>query len=471
MFRRRLFSAGFASVLVSLAAVSVTDVQAAHAVPLPNLTSVTTNADWHVVTTSTGGLMGLSGDGAGNLDFFDTVPRLAQVNATAAQAALHGVAVPSSGLQVLTPSNYAANIGNFWVAGVVPLSSGQILFDSAYSNEIDLLTAPGSYSAAYVNGWLDEPTGMAMSPSGDALYVANSGPTRPGVYRVPVVGSSFDWAGATRIVSGLHFAQQIRVGSNGTLYIADTYSDNIYSMTSAQIASVVNGAPALSPGSGLGVVATGPLLNMALGLALDASGNLYFSVYTPWETSTLANGGKLAIGEIPATWLNSGQTATAYNGGIVDILDTHAVSSVDGGVQPIDVVNGVLYVGSNDTGKIYAYALSGVPHVANATVQIVGGNLSATWGGVNAQYYRCTLMNGFNSPTSFSVTTRSSNCTFYGASTPTLGVRITAFSSQGLASASVVVFPSPYTITCVRSGTVRHVTGVDPTCPTGWRQR
>lgn len=452
--------------LMTVASLSGVGALPASAAPAPSAVAATSNADWHVVATAPSSMMGLAGDSAGDLVTFDTTPALRLIPVSALNAARIGQPVASGAITTLTPATYANSTGEQWIAGIVPLSGGQVLFNSGYANEIDLETSPGVYNVAFANGWLDHPTGMALDPSGSALYVVNS--SGGGVYRVPVSGSTFEWASAVRVMSGLSFAMQVRVASDGTIYVADEGAYAIYSMTASQIATVMGGGAPLAPGAGLTTVASGSELKSVNGLALDANGNLYFSEYQGLQ---LASGGYLAVGEISASRLANGVPASLENGGIIDFADTHSVPTVDYGEQPLAVVDGILYAGSYGSDNIYAYALTPVSRVANATAVVRAGNLTATWGANGAAFYTCTLMSGFSSPSSFSVTTRTPNCTFYGVASAIFGVRIVAHSQFGAWSSAVTVFPSPYTITCVRAGRVRHVTGVDPTCPTGWRQR
>ncbi len=435
------------------------------------LVPATSNANWSTITSLPGSLMGLAGDSAGNLLTFDASPQLNLIQANALTGAEHGVPIIPGALEHMTPSSYVNATGGEWIAGVVPLSNGTTLFDSGYANEIDLSTAPGVYSVAFSNSWLANPTGMAMDPSGTALYVVNSDPTVTGgssVYRVPVSGSNFNWAGATKVIGGLNYAMGAVVSPSGTLYVADLTDRTIVAATAGQIQNAVSTATPLTPTSGLTTI-TGSVAELlgVNGLAMDASGNLFFSEYIGYPIGQ----GHLAVGEIPASWLAGSTPATLENGGIIDLADTNTLTSIDSGLQPLTIVHGVLLAGSYATNKIYAYPLNGLPRLANLTASVSGGNLTAVWGYSGAAYYTCTLMVGLLTPTSFTSTTRGTSCTFYGVSSAGYGVRVVAYDASGLASVAQTVFPTPYTITCVKGTSVRQVTGIAPTCPTGWRQK
>lgn len=96
--------------------------------------------------------------------------------------------------------------------------------------------------------------------------------------------------------------------------------------------------------------------------------------------------------------------------------------------------------------------------------------LTLTWvPGPSAAPYRCTLLYGFDTPSSFSVTSSATSCTFYnlGAATP-YGVSVAGGGGSGPA-AQIFAPPVATTITCVRAHHVRRVTAVSARCPMGWR--
>ncbi len=423
------------------------------------LVAVSSNADWHTVAPMGGRMMGLAGDANGNLLSFDTSKNLLQFPASALSGAIDTNA-PVSLSSIVTLASSSLSTGS-WIAGIVPLADGTTLFNTGRANEIDLVTAPGVVTTAYANGWLDQPQGMTLDPSATALYVANTAAHT--VVRVPRVGGAFDWAGATTVMSGLNYPTQVRVDANGNLYVADLDNQAIYEMSASAIAGVVAGGPAATPSGGLVVLASGGDLNGVNGLAIDASGNVYFSLY---YGETLSNGGTFTIGEVPATWSTS-QPATIANGGIIDIADTSSSPSVDQGLQPVAIVNGVLYAGSWSNDVIYGYRLNVSPRVSNLSVTLGGGNLMASWSPSGAQSYTCTLLYGFNAPSKFTVTTSASNCVFYNVGNMPYGVRVSVTGS----SSSTTAWATPLrTIQCVRGSVHRTVTGLNPRCPAGFVQ-
>ncbi len=423
------------------------------------VTAVSSNADWHLVASMSGRMMGLTGDASGNLLSFDTSQNLFQLPATGLASAMSANApIPNSSFVLLATSS---NSGS-WIAGIAPLSDGTTLFDNGTSNEIDLVTSPGTATPAYVNGWLDAPQGMTLDPSGTALYVANTAAHT--VVRVPRVGGAFDWAAGATIVSGLNYPTQVQVDANGDLYIADLNDMAIYEMTASAVAGVVGGGSPVTPASGLVTRASGPDLHGVNGLALDPSGNVFFSLY---HGETLSNGGIFTIGEVPASWSTS-QPATLANGGVIDVADTSSSPAIDSGEQPLAIVNGVLYTGSWNSDKIYGYRLGSVARVSNLSVTLSGGNLVASWSPGGSQSYTCTLLYGFNAPSKFTVTTTSSNCVFYNVGNMPYGVRVSVNGSPS----SVTAWATPLrTILCVRGSVHRKVTGANPRCPAGFTQR
>ena len=98
--------------------------------------------------------------------------------------------------------------------------------------------------------------------------------------------------------------------------------------------------------------------------------------------------------------------------------------------------------------------------------------LTVTWvPGPSVAPYRCTLLYGFDTPSSFNVTSSATSCTFYGLGTSTPYFVSVAGAGGSGPAAQIFAPPVATTITCVRARHVRHVTAVSPRCPMGWRLR
>ena len=137
--------------------------------------------------------------------------------------------------------------------------------------------------------------------------------------------------------------------------------------------------------------------------------------------------------------------------------------------------------GSNGFVPFYTWGVTpiGVTHATNlfatASTAHVGATVTqtvtATWTG-GAPSYRCTLLYGYNNPSTFTVTTTSPTCTFTNLTLGVAwGVSVVALNND-VASAPSVTFAAPasFTITCTYRGHVLHRTGTDPRCPLRWVQ-
>lgn len=151
------------------------------------------------------------------------------------------------------------------------------------------------------------------------------------------------------------------------------------------------------------------------------------------------------------------------------------------------VLNGAGYTVS-DTGEFTTWTNPSAPTALSVTAGAAW--VTATWGapvsdgGTPVTSYTCTLMYGFNSPTTFTVTTTGTTCTFSGLPAgSTWGVAVFAVNAVG-PSTPVIGFatlpgPPPLPshkpviihLVCVRGHHVRHVSGVHPHCPKGWHIR
>ncbi len=128
------------------------------------------------------------------------------------------------------------------------------------------------------------------------------------------------------------------------------------------------------------------------------------------------------------------------------------------------------------------------PAPTGLSASFSAGTLSATWNPVSgATSYTCTMLFGFNLPTSFTATSTTPSCSFYGVSSAAMGVSVVA-NAGGASSSAAVAFPSVspttttttttpvttkvHTIICQKGTTSRFKTvrGTHPTCPKGWHR-
>ena len=120
--------------------------------------------------------------------------------------------------------------------------------------------------------------------------------------------------------------------------------------------------------------------------------------------------------------------------------------------------------------------------IAGLSVSESLGSISATWyPDAGATSYTCTLMYGFNDPSTFSETTTATTCKYAVDSATAWGIRVTANDSSGSSSGvtafgSAVVAPpvkkvkKVTSIACTNGKHSRRFYGLHPSCPNGWRR-
>ncbi|MGC8499473.1 MAG: hypothetical protein ACP5OV_08290 [Acidimicrobiales bacterium] len=151
----------------------------------------------------------------------------------------------------------------------------------------------------------------------------------------------------------------------------------------------------------------------------------------------------------------------------------HAVTShISLGSLPSTCSPGVLSV-TMLSGCPYILARNGVAAVGGAvrdlTVSRTVTTLTATWqaGGSSAPFV-CTLLYGYHDPSTFTVHTTATQCSFYDLSPAiSYGVGVAGDAGAG-PSSSAFAGPVRTTITCRLGWHMRHITGIAPHCPARW---
>ncbi len=289
--------------------------------------------------------------------------------------------------------------------------------------------------------------------------------------------------------------------SYGLLVIADPYCDDVFGgaldSTASNWTSAVNGNVVIlgTDPAYHGQYLTGPvtLANHALAFAGSVPGEtgLYLDLSCSSSSSqpvldALESGFGIGHGSY-----NSNSTdvtaagSAALNVSAADISNWHSSVHEYLGQWPADFTPLGIVQSSNGCATLVTTpgGLTGCPYIvgrgmlytsAPHLVNVVrsGTNLTASWqAGITSGPFVCTLLYGLNAPSSFTVRTNSTSCTFYGLSPSTpYGVRVTSGGGAG-GSASAWSAPVKTTITCVRGSTVRHVTGYAPSCPAGFHVR
>ncbi len=426
--------------------------------------AVTTSAQWHLITTE-GNMMGLTPSGNGGLYTYDNNGYFREIPASTLANVLGGPPLAVGSLPVVV--NNSANPQGYWNAGIVPLANGSVIYDSGGDSTIWEKSATGVITPFTVIPEGVTPSGMVLSPNGLYVYVA---------LQLPGAIVRFDLNGLdpVTVASGMYFPEQMAFDGSGNLFVADSENQirngNIYEIPAATLGS----GSVASPGSGLVTVSTGSTTFGVNGLAFDGSGNLYFS------DCSFSNQA-MTIGEITAATLTGRSLpATLSNGGVIDFADGVSTPVLTACQQPLAIINNVLYAGtwdnSGNAGPIYAHYLgASATNVANLNVTQVGTLLQASWGGQpGAASYQCTLVYGYESPSTFTTTTTSTTCYFPGvAPNSGAGVEVTALGTTSVSS-PVTGFPPPQhltTLVCVRGSSIRRVRGYAPHCPAGYRAR
>jgi uncharacterized protein (TIGR03437 family) len=177
-------------------------------------------------------------------------------NASATSAELNnptGVAVDSSG------NLYIADSGNNVVrkvaSGTITTFAGNNSAGAGYSGD----------GAAATGAQLNNPVGVAVDASGN-VYIADAG------------NNVVRQVGGGNIITpavGFTHPDGVAIDSSGNLYVADTVARRIVKFSGGVYTTVAgNGQPAFGGDDGPGAQAS---LNAPMGLAVDASGNVYIA--------------------------------------------------------------------------------------------------------------------------------------------------------------------------------------------------
>lgn len=240
-------------------------------------------------------------------------------------------------------------------------------------------------------------------------------------------------------------------------------------------------------------------------LAQDAAGNLYSVDFSGTVQKITPNGAvsTYAIDPNPAGFsgVAVGPSGDLYlidnqHGQVVRLTPNGQFSVI---LSPTDFVptaaelweeafdaQGNLYV--TDWGNREVYLVRGVDYGQTPVNLVVNesssGTVSASWYGPSGVVsYTCTLMYGFDNPSSVTEVTTTPSCTFAGLN-PTVGYGVEVVANNGgAASAPAVAFATPApapvtpppvkrTIVCKKyhKTALKTVTGVHPTCPAGWHR-
>jgi uncharacterized protein (TIGR03437 family) len=247
-----------------------------------------------------------------------------------------GVAVDSSG------NVYIADLVNLRIR---KLSSGGTISTVAGNGKFSYSGDSGQATSAQLN----TPQATAVDSSGN-LYIADTANhvvrkvTAAGVISTiagnGTAGSGGDGGAATS--AQLHSPQGIAVDGSGNVYIADTQNARVRKITGGTINTVAGSGTAGFGGDG--GAATSAQLNIPTGLAVDGAGNLYISDFSNNRVRKVTPGGVITTlaGNGLAGYLGDGGPATGAQVTTPVGLATDASGNVyiaDTGNNAVRVVN------------------------------------------------------------------------------------------------------------------------------------
>jgi hypothetical protein len=216
-------------------------------------------------------------------------------------------------------------------------------------------------------------------------------------------------------------------------------------------------------------------LSYPRGMTYDASGNLYVAGGASFCSAP--HGLRRAAcsvvpGSVPA--VTGGVLTRIDPSGNATVLATGLDVTSDVALDPTgNLFATQIYVGNVIT---LAAQTAGPSVLASEVSTHSGTSLSATWTGApGATSFTCTLLYGFDAPSTFTATTTGHSCTFSGLDPHALyGVRVVAHYPDGTTSGSTIFANSIQVlnsrIVCARGTSHRVVVGLNPRCPAGWHR-
>ncbi len=449
--------------LVLCASLAVLSMGTAAAGGAATSSSLSNESQWYTVASGIGESYGLAPDGAGGLLSFSYTTNDASPLYDFSAVALSGAASGVPVAPLPTPIATAAAVGGQWDAGIAVAADGSIYFTTSSNTFIyhyDPATRTTSTLTFGSVPWRNL-TGLVLSPNGQDLYVSDQ--STGDIYRIDLANSAI----STIFTTPGEDLQQMAFDASGNLFVVDHGDNEIDEITATTLGTLTS---PVQVGQGAIVVAswgsTAGHTGMT-GLAFDSAGDLFMSDY---HSGT----GYPSVAVVPAVQLSqvevSGSPATFANGQMLDVAD--ASTPAIAGPQPLAVVGDVLYVGNYDGENIVALPISalGLLHVnrpQDVGATRVGAALSVTWVGGTAPFH-CVLLEGFNDPTSYAVSTFTKSCSFNGLSLfVPYGVEVISGWTSSVPISVDAFAPAPG-LTCLRGGHVRHYYTVGSRCPRGW---
>ena len=280
---------------------------------------------------------------------------------------------------------------------------------------------------------IPNPLAIAADAAGDVFVASFTGSTS--IYEIRA-------AGGPPVLAASGIANPIlslAVAPDGTLYAAAAFAGNV--------------TYAVTPAGGVSVVSA--LSGETTNVAVDAAGNVFAAEPIAHVVQQMSPGGALLNLPIAPTGVGSVPVLLAIGGSSLFMWDDAAPHNL------------YTWATAGNIRPTLTSVTSSATRLGSRYVQSV----TATWTGTGTAFL-CTLMYGFNASTSFTQRTSTRSCTFTNLDLGrSYGISVVALSGSVASAASVGFAPAPVvTLTCVRHGVTRHVSGVNPRCPAGWRQ-
>lgn len=375
-------------------------------------------------------------DETGNVYYSPALRMYAARTSNSRQA--HGSVMSAIPIKRFTPATGTTTTlsltGMSGITGLAVDPAGNVdimAFDSSLQRLIVRLSAGGVQTT--LNSSIANPTAITTDAAGN-VYVSSYGGTSS-IYEIPAGGGS-----ASLVASGIAGdLESLAVSSDGAIYAVAPAGGAVYSISPG---GAVNPLPSLS--------------GDATNVVVDGFGNVFVAEPSVHVVVEMTAGGPLEnLPFAPAGASVSQPLLLAFGGSSVFMWDNTTV------------------------GDLYTWATTGSsrPLITSVTSTPTRAgahyfqSVTATWTGTGAAF-RCTLMYGYNAPSNFTQRTGARSCTFFNLDLGrSYGVSVVALYGATSSPPSIGFAPAPrVTLTCVRHGAIRHVSGLNPRCPPGWRQ-
>lgn len=255
--------------------------------------------------------LGIALDPAGNLYVADAGNNLIRkITPDGTVSTLAGSGIPGSGIGQGTGASFNSPQGV-----VVDSASGNVYVVDTGNRSIRKITSSGYVTTLASNGFITDPTGLALDPSGATLYVADYSSNA-------ILAVSTSTGAVSNVVApgagGIIHPVSVAVDKSGAVYFSEYGHSNIY--------HIVGGNVNLLAGIGIAGATNGPYATASFqepyGMAFDSSGKLYVADFSNNLVRFLGNG-------IASTFAGTGQLGSDNGNGFAASFSNPAGIAVD----------------------------------------------------------------------------------------------------------------------------------------------